>query len=222
MSTQRQDSPERSLDPPTTRRRMRLALLTLLALAAPATPIAAPTTRTVYVTVTDDQGMAVPDLTAADFVVKEGGKEREVVKAERATERQRLALMVEERLVADGAIRTAMFEFMKRMIGAADISLITVGLRNNTVVDYTRDGDALVRALNSLSLNPQPVSAITEGVLELVRSIEQQKPARPTIVGTGILGRAGRRRARQGRARQAAPERRHHEQRNAVRLRGNR
>ena len=38
--------------------------------------------RTVYVTVVDGNGSAVTDLTAADLVVKEGGKEREIVKAE--------------------------------------------------------------------------------------------------------------------------------------------
>ena len=33
--------------------------------------------RTVYVTIVDGNGVAVTDLTAADLVVKEGGKERE-------------------------------------------------------------------------------------------------------------------------------------------------
>jgi hypothetical protein len=167
---------------------MRIVPLTLLVLATAAAPVTEPVTRTVYVTVTDDQGLAVPDLTATDFTVKEGGKERDVVKAERATGRQRVALLVEDRLVADGAIRTALFEFMKRMQGSADIALITVGLRNTTLVDYTADGDALVKALNSLSLNPQPISAITEGLLELTKSIEQQKAARPVIVTLAFSG----------------------------------
>ena len=57
-----------------------------------------PTPRTVYVTVTDSKGAPVPDLTAANFKVKEGGKDREIVKAEPAKTRPHLALMVEERL----------------------------------------------------------------------------------------------------------------------------
>ncbi len=54
---------------------------------------AGPTTRTVYVTVVDDQGGAVPGLSLADFVVKEGGKEREVASVTPASEKMRLALL---------------------------------------------------------------------------------------------------------------------------------
>ncbi len=47
----------------------------------------------------------VPDLAPADFTVKEGGKEREIVKAAPATARMRLAVMAEERLLGDGGVR---------------------------------------------------------------------------------------------------------------------
>ena len=54
------------------------------ACSRPSAPVAAaPAERTVYVTVVDGNGVAVTDLTAADLVVKEGGKEREIVKAGR-------------------------------------------------------------------------------------------------------------------------------------------
>jgi hypothetical protein len=42
-------------------------------------------TRRVYVTAVDGNGVPVTDLTAADFTVKEGGKEREIVKTGPAT-----------------------------------------------------------------------------------------------------------------------------------------
>ena len=63
---------------------MRSLSLVLLALAASrsAAAVAAQVespARTVYVTVTDKVGGAVPDLGPADFIVKIGGKQREVV-----------------------------------------------------------------------------------------------------------------------------------------------
>jgi hypothetical protein len=149
---------------------------------------AAPTERTVFVTVTDNQGAAVTDLTAADFVVKEGGKEREITKAEPATTKMRVALAVEERMVGDTSVRMALFEFMKRMASAAEISLVTIGLRNTTVVDYTSSLDALVAGINKFTLNPSKDSAIAEGVLEIANRIADGKSPRPVIVVVALSG----------------------------------
>ena len=118
-------------------RRM-LALATVVCvLAAPllssSLAARAATTRTVYVTITDDKGAPVPDLTASNFKVKEGGKDREIAKAEKATTKPHLAIMVEEKLIGDTQTRMGLFEFVKHMNGIADMSLITMGLRNTTL-----------------------------------------------------------------------------------------
>ena len=151
---------------------------------------AAPTNRTVYVTVTDREGAPVAGLTPADFVVKEGGKEREVVQAEPAKARIRLALGVEERLAPDSAVRQGIFEFVKRVANAADISLITVGLANSTIVDYTGDLNLLVGGINKLGLNASRESNMAEGILEIVEGFIKDKPERPAIVVVAIAGGA--------------------------------
>lgn len=151
---------------------------------------AAPTNRTVYVTVTDRQGAPVTDLTPADFVVKEDGKERQVVKTEPATARMRLALGIEERLAPDSAVRLGIFEFVKRVAHAAEISLITVGLGNRTVVDYTSDHGSLVGGINTLTLNASRESNLAEGILEIVEGFIKTKPERPAIVVVAIAGGA--------------------------------
>jgi VWFA-related protein len=147
-----------------------------------------PIVRTVYVTVTDGQGAAVPDLTAADFTIKEGGKEREVLKAVPATARMRLAVMVEDRLLGDGSVRLGLFEFMKRLQPFAETALITIGLRNTTVIDYTTDLNAIVAGLNALSLNPSPHSNEAEGILDIGKAIERDRPARPVVVVVAVSG----------------------------------
>ncbi len=146
------------------------------------------TLRTVYVTVTDGKGAPVPDLTPANFKVKEGGKDREIVKAEPAKARPRLALVVEERLTPDQGTRVGLFEFVKRINGAAEISLITVGLRNTTVVPYVTDPNTVLKGINELSLNPQPTSNLTEGINEIAKAFEQERPERPVIVVVGFSG----------------------------------
>jgi hypothetical protein len=143
---------------------------------------AQPTTRTVYVTIMDDKNVGLSDLTPADFVVKEGGKEREIVKVERASAKMRISLAVEELLTADTQGRVGLFDFMKRTIGNAEIRLVTIGLRNTTVVDYTTNLDALGAALNKFALNPAKDSAVAESVLQMSREFAEEKPERPVMV----------------------------------------
>lgn len=170
-----------------------LTFTTVLLVSAPMAansraPIPQPISRTVFVTATDNKGAPIADLTAADFVVKEGGKEREIVTAEPASGRMRLALAVEERLLGDGSVRMALFEFMKRLGSAAEISLITIGLRNTSVTDYTTSLETLVGALNKLSLNPTRDSQVGEGVLEIASQFAEAKPERPVIVVVALSG----------------------------------
>ncbi len=159
---------------------------------APSAPVdAAPAERTVYVTVVDGNGIAVTDLTAADLVVKEGGKERDVVKAGRASAKMRLTIAVEERLMADAAVRQGMFAFMKRVIDAAEVRLVTIGLRNHTAADYTTALDALVGAINKLTLNPRPESQVAEGVLEVANEFITAKTERAVLVVLAFSGGQG-------------------------------
>lgn len=165
---------------------LRATILAASMLAPPAVIEAAE--RTVYVTVVDGNGTAVTDLTAADLVVKEGGKEREIVKAGPASAKMRLTIAVEERLMADTAVRQAMFAFMKRVIDKAEIRLVTIGLRNNTAADYTSALDVLVAGINKLTLNPRPESQVAEGVNEVASELIAAKPARSALVVLAFSG----------------------------------
>ena len=145
-------------------------------------------TRTVYVSITDDKGAAVTDLTPANFKVKEGGKDREIVKAVPSTVKPRLALMIEERMVGDYQARLGLFEFAKRMSGLAEISLIGIGLSNTTIVPFVTDTNALLKGINALTLNGQPTSNLTECVADMAKIFQKEKPERPVIVVVAFSG----------------------------------
>jgi hypothetical protein len=147
-----------------------------------------PIVRTVYVTVTDGQGSAVPDLSPADFTIKEGGKEREVTRAQPATARMRLTVMAEERLLGDGSVRLGLFEFMKRLQPTAETAFISIGLRNTTIVNYTTDLNAIVAGINGLPHNPSPNSNLTEGMLDITKALERDRAERPVIVVVALAG----------------------------------
>ena len=165
---------------------LRATVLAASMLAPPAVIEAAE--RTLYVTVVDGNGAAVTDLTAADLVVKEGGKDREIVKAGPASAKMRLTIAVEERLMADAAVRQAMFAFMKRVIDKAEIRLVTIGLRNNTAADYTSALDVLVAGINKLTLNPRPESQVAEGVNEVASELIAARPERSALVVLAFSG----------------------------------
>jgi hypothetical protein len=77
---------------------MRRLLLcaSLLAAAAPAVP-APQVNRTVRATVTTGKGEPVPNLTPADFEVKEDGKAREVLRVEPSADPLSIALLLDDR-----------------------------------------------------------------------------------------------------------------------------
>jgi VWFA-related protein len=157
--------------------------LTLSMAAVAGEPLSAQTTRTVYVTVVDNQGQPVTGLTPADFRLRENNRDREITAVEPATEPMHVALMVEEALTPTGGARQGVFEFMKVLQGKAEMSLVVVGLSNRTAVPFTTDVNALVQGLNDLPLNQrQQTNHVPEGIAEMARVFQKERPARPVMV----------------------------------------
>jgi VWFA-related protein len=162
------------------------ALACALTASAPATVCllaAGPTTRTVYVTVVGDDGRPVSGLTPADFTVKEGGKDREIASVAPASEKMRLALMVEQPLAAQSNVRVGLAEFVTRMCPSAEIALFMVTQRNEKIVDFTSNPNALVDGIRNLPLSqPQWTASVPDALYEMAKNFEKAKPARPVIV----------------------------------------
>lgn len=158
-----------------------LSGLTVVATAAPAPP--EQTTRHTYVTVVDNDGQPVTDLTPADFRLRENNRDRDIVSVEPATEPMHIALMLEEALTPAGGARQGLFEFVKQMQGKAEMSLVVVGLSNRVAVPATMDANALVAGLNDLPLSQrQQVNHVLEGIGEMARVFQKDRPTRPVMV----------------------------------------
>ena len=144
-------------------------------------------TRTVYVSVLKG-GTPVTDLSADDFVVKEGGKDREIVGAGMTTIPLRIALVVDDN--GTGIFRYGVAKFIERLQGRAEFALSTVQGQHQKLVDYTGDLERLSVALGLLTARPATNDGgqLLEGIFETAKDFQKRRTARPIIVVLTVGG----------------------------------
>jgi VWFA-related protein len=139
--------------------------------------------RSVYVTAVDGRGWPVTDpLTAADFAVKEGGKPREVVRAEAATAPLQVAVIVDDN--GTGVFRAPVGRFINQLLANGAFAISSVNGQTQKLVDFTRDVGALQEALDRIGPRPrtQDGGQIVEGVSEYAKELHRRKAGRPIIL----------------------------------------
>jgi VWFA-related protein len=142
-------------------------------------------TQEVYVSVLDRDGKPVAGLTAADFVVREDGVAREVLKAGPATEPLTIAVAIDDSQASTHAIqfiRDALKSFVKQLDGKAQIALSTLGERPTPLVEYTENTAELDKGIGRLFAKSGAGAYLIEGVLELSRGFEHRDVPRKAIV----------------------------------------
>lgn len=145
-------------------------------------------TRTVYVTVTDKNGSPVTDLTPADFVVKEGGRNRDVVTAAVTTVPMRIAILVDDN--GTGIFRYAVAKFIERLQGLAEFSLSTITGQQQKLVDFTANANYLTAAIGQLVARPSTNDGgqLLEGIFETAKDFQKRFARRPVIIALTVGG----------------------------------
>jgi len=165
----------------------------LLAAAAPSaqTQPAGARTQSIYVGVVDGKGNAVTGLTAKDFVVREDGVAREVLRAEPSSEQLDIVLLVDDSQAATEMIphmRDALTRFVARLQGKAKIGIVTVGERPTSVVERTSDPEALKKGIGRIFARRGTGAYLLEGINEVLRGFRGRELMRPTIVALTAEG----------------------------------
>lgn len=109
---------------------------------------ASQTTNTVHVSVADKSGSGVADMQAADFELKVGGKTRDIVTARPAVVPLRITILVSD--AGTGGFQQGLANFMQKLLGRAEFSLVSVIVQPETVVDYTGEAGVLSEGLRRL------------------------------------------------------------------------
>lgn len=145
-------------------------------------------TRTVYVSVLDKAGIPVTDLSADDFVIKEGGKDREIVRAGVTAVPLRIAVVVDDN--GTGIFRYAVAKFIERLQGRAEFALSTVQGQHQKLLDYTANVERVSIVLNQLTARPATNDGgqLLEGIFETAKDFQKRRTARPIIVVLTVGG----------------------------------
>jgi VWFA-related protein len=177
---------------------MRSAAVTLVALglsaSAPGALSAQSTdgrTQSAYVGVVDGKGNAVTGLTVKDFIVREDGVAREVLRVEPSSEMLDIVLLVDDSQASTPAIphiRDALTRFVARMQGKGRIGIVTIGERPMSVVERTDDPAALKKGIGRIFARRGTGAYLLEGIEEVVRGFRLREARRPTIIALTIEG----------------------------------
>jgi VWFA-related protein len=142
-------------------------------------------TRSVYVSVLDSSGKSVQGLTAADFVVREDGTAREVLKAGPAGDPIAIAVTTDDTQAATATvqfIRDALKSFVRKLDGKAVIALSTFGERPTPLVEYTESTAQLEKGITRIFAKSGAGAYLLEALVELSRGIERREEPRKAIV----------------------------------------
>lgn len=147
--------------------------------------------RDVYVTVLDADGKPATGLTAGDFVVREDGNQREVVRAGPATEQLTITVLVDDSQAAEPAIaflRDGLNQFVDQLQGKAEIALVTFGDRTTSLVDHTTSTEQLKKGVGRIFARPSAGSQLLDAIVDVSRGLQKRETARPVIVALTVEG----------------------------------
>ncbi len=158
------------------------------------------TTRSVYVSVTGAEGQPVTELTPKDFRLRENNRDRIVTAVEPASERMRIALMVEELLTPTDSVRQGILEFFQATVRRAEIAFVVIDGTggNREIVPYTTELNTLAAGIRTL---PTPLrreaGLVPEAIFEMATTFVREPPERPVIVVIAMALNAPDRTSRQ-------------------------
>jgi VWFA-related protein len=141
--------------------------------------------RTVFVSATDQQGEPVSDLTSEDFVVREDGSRREVLRVSLAGDPIDIALIVDNSTAVARhlvSMREGLTRFVEAMSGGNNIALVGLADRPTILTDYTRDVSRLKAGIGRVFAQPGSAMTLLDALVEVSRGMNQRTATRAALV----------------------------------------
>ncbi|MEO5739175.1 MAG: VWA domain-containing protein [Vicinamibacterales bacterium] len=170
---------------------MRTILSALVILAAASSPVlfAQADERVIYTSVVDRDGEPVLNLTIKDFIVREDGQAREILRVERDNDPLQIALLVDNSTVMRpslSVLRKAATAFIDATRDDVQLALITLAERPTIRVGYTTDRAALRKAADGMFAF-EAANYLLDGIAETSQGLAKRTMWRSAIaVITGV------------------------------------
>jgi hypothetical protein len=160
----------------------------LLGLTAPAA-FGQADERTIYASVVDRNGAPVLDLTARDFIVREDGVAREVLRVAKDDDPLQVALLVDNSTEMRSRLpqlRKAAAAFVSATRDGVPMALVTLAERPTIVVGYTTDRKQLLQAIERM-FSFDAGNYLLDGIAETSQTLSKRPMWRSAIaVITGL------------------------------------
>ena len=172
----------------------------LIALGLAVTPVfltAQATRHAAFVSVTDQSGVPVTNLGAADFVVREDKTIQEVLEVTHADDPMQIGLLIDNSQAAESFVRDyreALTEFVTaitsdpRVKGQHQIALVGLAGRPTILHDYSSNQAGLLKTVQSIFALPQTGTYLLDGIIEISQGISKRSAARPVVVAIATDG----------------------------------
>lgn len=139
--------------------------------------------RIIYASVVDKQGAPVMDLGVKDFIVREDGLAREILRVAPDDDPMQIALLVDDSLLMrgrEGLLRRATSAFVQHTRPEVMVALIGLGERPTIRADYTRDKTKLLNAIDNLFGHGD--NTLSDAIFESSIALAKRPLMRPVIV----------------------------------------
>jgi len=144
--------------------------------------------KTVFVGVTDANGKPVRDLTADYFRLREDGTDREITSVKPSDQTLQIVLLVDTTAAAmelTQDMRTAvksLVHYVHQAQPSAEIELMEFGQAAIPNTPFTRDDDALGKAMDKMVGKPDAASVLTEAIIRASGDLAKRPSGRRIIL----------------------------------------
>lgn len=140
---------------------------------------------TVYAGVVDRSGAPIKGLSNPDFVVRENGAIREILRVSPATDSLRIAVLIDNsQEIRNDLIdlRQSLRGFVNELDRRHEVSLTGFGGPPTVLVDYTRDLSRLETGITRLLARPGTGSYLLSAIIDTSRAMRKRRDLRRVMV----------------------------------------